>query len=574
MFNNLGVCQAMLNALPDATFLKDQHYRLVFLNRKAIELMGKPVAELIGRTALDGLNKGLVSQIRARDRHVMETGEAVEDEQRVPGRDNHVTIFIVRCSRIILNTLPYLLISLNDITMLRETEAQIRYLAYHDILTGLHNRTALYEQLNHFVTPGSASAQTSGLLLLMDLDGFKAVNDTYGHQAGDFVLCEFARRLQHIAPEESLVARMSGDEFALLIGNSTWLRHAESLCLQIIKLTEAPFPLTSASPFVRVSVGITMITHADINAGELLRKADAALYEAKHLGKNRYCFYSEALDTNLVSKQRMEKALSTALCKGVGITCAYQPLVRAADNEIIGVEALARWNDPDLGAISPVQFVPLAEETGLITPLGNFILRRACREMLSWDELSVAVNISPIQLRDVNFARNVITLLVEEHFPPQRLELELTETAIMNSDANSKAQLAALRLAGVRISLDDFGTGYSSLSLLKDVVVDSVKIDRSFVQFVTQLKDTAAIVTAVSNLGVKLNLQVIAEGVETKEQQQFLVDAGCTQLQGYLFSKPLSQEKLAHLLGKDKPDEFPLLLQDQQNKAPPSSKVS
>jgi EAL domain-containing protein (putative c-di-GMP-specific phosphodiesterase class I) len=221
-----------------------------------------------------------------------------------------------------------------------------------------------------------------------------------------------------------------------------------------------------------------------------------------------------------------------------------------------------------------VQFVPLAEETGLITPLGNFILRRACREMLSWDELSVAVNISPIQLRDVNFARNVITLLVEEHFPPQRLELELTETAIMNSDANSKAQLAALRLAGVRISLDDFGTGYSSLSLLKDVVVDSVKIDRSFVQFVTQLKDTAAIVTAVSNLGVKLNLQVIAEGVETKEQQQFLVDAGCTQLQGYLFSKPLSQEKLAHLLGKDKPDEFPLLLQDQQNKAPPSSKVS
>ncbi|WP_213991101.1 EAL domain-containing protein [Sodalis sp. dw_96] len=548
MFNNLAVCQAVLNALPDATFLKDRDYRLVFLNRKACELFGKTAEELIGQTALEGLDDFLVSHILERDKLVLENGEPMEYEERVTGRDNQITVFMVRSSRIMLNSLPYLLISLHDISVLRESEAQTRYLAYHDILTGLHNRTALYEQLNHVVAPSDRSGQTGGLLMLMDLDGFKNINDTYGHQAGDFVLCEFARRLQHVVPEDSLVARMGGDEFALLIGSDILRQDAELLCLKIVKQTQLPFTITGASPFVTVSVGVIHIAESDTTAGELLRKADAALYEAKRKGKNVHCFYSESLDASLTSKRRMEKALATALSRNSGISCAYQPLVRASDKKIIGVEALARWEDPVLGEVSPVQFVPLAEETGLIIPLGKFILRQACREMRCWDVLSVSVNVSPIQLRDGAFARMVLELLVEEDFPPQRLELELTETAIMNSDANSKEQLIALRLAGVRISLDDFGTGYSSLSLLKDIVVDSVKIDRSFVQFVTQLKDTAAIVTAVSNLGVKLNLQVIAEGVETEEQQQFLVDAGCTQLQGFLFSKPLSQENLEHLL--------------------------
>ena len=548
MFNNLEVCQAVLNALPDATFLKDQQYRLVFLNRKACELFGKPAAELIGETALEGLDDPLVSTIMERDRYVLETGEPLEFEERVPGHDNQTITFMVRCSRITLTGLPYLLISLHDITVLRESEAQTRYLAYHDILTGLHNRTALYEQLNQVVAPHDAPGQDGGSLLLMDLDGFKNINDTYGHQAGDFVLCEFARRLQHVAPENSLVARMGGDEFALLMGSGSHQQEIEALCGHIVKLTQSPFTLTGASPFVTVSVGVTLISATDITAGELLRKADAALYEAKRKGKNVYCFYSESLDASLTSKRRMEKALASALSRQVGLSCAYQPLVRSSDNKIIGVEALARWEDAELGAISPVQFVPLAEETGLIIPLGKFILRQACRDMLEYDSLSLSVNVSPIQLRDGAFARRVLELLAEERFPPERLELELTETAIMNSDASSKEQLVTLRQAGVRIALDDFGTGYSSLSLLKDIVVDSVKIDRSFVQFVTQLKDTAAIVTAVSNLGVKLNLEVIAEGVETAEQQQFLVDAGCTQLQGFLFSKPLSQEKLRQIL--------------------------
>ncbi|XBS68507.1 diguanylate cyclase [Acerihabitans sp. KWT182] len=475
MFNNLEVCQAVLNALPDATFLKDQNFRLVFLNRKACELFGKPAQELIGETALDGLDEQLVSHILERDKLVLETGEPMEYEERVTGRDNQVTVFMVRSSRITLNAKPYLLISLHDITVLRESEAQTRYLAYHDILTGLHNRTALYEQLNHVVVPGTSTGHACGLLMLMDLDGFKNINDTYGHQAGDFVLCEFARRMQHVAPEDSLVARMGGDEFALLLGRDILHQDADSLCRKIVKQTQSPFTLTGASPFVTVSVGVIRIVESDTTAGELLRKADAALYEAKRKGKNVHCFYSESLDASLTSKRRMEKALANALTSHNGISCAYQPLVRAGDKKIIGVETLARWEDPVLGEVSPVQFVPLAEETGLIIPLGKFILRQACREMQPWNNLSVSVNVSPIQLRDGAFARMVLELLAEENFPPERLELELTETAIMNSDANSKDQLVALRLAGVRISLDDFGTGYSSLSLLKDIVVDSVK---------------------------------------------------------------------------------------------------
>ncbi len=551
MFNNLEVCQAVLNALPDATFLKDEQQRVVFLNRKACELFGKTAGEILGHSPLADLDPTLVDMIIERDGHVLKTGEDIEYEHQMLNRDNVLISMMVRCSRIIFHDVPYVLVSLNDITILRESEAQTRYLAYHDILTGLHNRTALYEQLNQVVVPGAGkhAGGIGGLLLLMDLDGFKNINDTYGHQAGDFVLCEFGRRLQGVAPQASLVARMGGDEFSLLTHQPVGRAQAEGLCRQIVNLTQIPFTLTGASPFVTVSVGVTVITEAVITAGELLRKADAALYEAKRQGKNMHCFYSESLDANLSSKRRMEKALANALSAGRDITCAYQPLIRAADNHIIGVEALARWRDDELGEISPVQFVPLAEETGLIIPLGKLILRQACREMLRWSDLSLSVNISPIQLRDGGFAPMVLALLAELRFPPERLELELTETAIMNSDANSKHQLVLLRAAGVRISLDDFGTGYSSLSLLKDIVVDSVKIDRSFVQFVTQLKDTAAIVTAVSHLGVKLNLEVIAEGVETPEQQQFLVDAGCTQMQGFLFSKPLTEEKLEQLLG-------------------------
>lgn len=425
----------------------------------------------------------------------------------------------------------------------------MRYQAYHDPLTGLYNRAAFNERLQNVLLPLTKSAQPGGVLMLFDMDGFKNVNDTWGHQAGDLMLCEFARQLSHSTPEDSVIARLGGDEFAVLLGAPFSSEEAESLCQKIVLNTHAPFILKGALPYVTVSVGMTIIMASDITAGECLRKADTALYEAKRMGKNRYCIYSELLDAGWARKRKMKKALAMALLSGQGLACAYQPLVCAKNGEIIGVEALARWDDPELGSVSPVQFIPLAEECGLIVPLGKFILKRACREMLPWQDLSVSVNISPVQLCENDFASMILQLLAKEGFPPHRLELELTETAIMNSNTHSKEQLSILRQHGIRIALDDFGTGYSSLSLLKDIMVDSVKIDRSFVQFVTQQEGTAAIVTAVSSLGHQLGLQVIAEGVETGEQRDFLIDAGCSQLQGYLFSRPLTKEKLAQLIG-------------------------
>ncbi|TPG57555.1 sensor domain-containing protein [Ewingella americana] len=548
MFNNLKVCQSVLNALPEAVFLKDKYFRLVFLNHKASKLFGESPELLIGKKGLEHLGLPLASRILVQERHVLDTGEPVEFEEQVPGPDNQTRTFVIRASRIILNAESYLLISLSDISVLRQAEAHMRYLAYHDPLTGLYNRAAFNERLQNVLLPPTKSEQPGGVLMLFDMDGFKNVNDTWGHQAGDLMLCEFARQLSHSTPEDSVIARLGGDEFAVLLGSPFSQEEAESLCQKIVLNTRAPFILKGALPYVTVSVGMTIIMPSDITAGECLRKADTALYEAKRMGKSRYCVYSELLDAGWARKRKMKKALAMALLSGQGLDCAYQPLVRAKNGEIIGVEALARWDDPELGSVSPVQFIPLAEECGLIVPLGKFILKRACQEMLPWHDLSVSVNISPVQLCENDFASMILQLLAKEGFPPHRLELELTETAIMNSDTHSKEQLSILRQHGIRIALDDFGTGYSSLSLLKDIMVDSVKIDRSFVQFVTQLEGTAAIVTAVSLLGNQLGLQVIAEGVETDEQRDFLIDAGCSQLQGYLFARPLTKEKLAQLI--------------------------
>jgi len=361
-------------------------------------------------------------------------------------------------------------------------------------------------------------------------------------------LCEFSRQLLRTAPEYCISARTGGDEFALLIEKTCSTDEAERLCLEIIENLRTPLYLNGLSFFMNVSAGISVLDASDVVAGECLRKSDTALHEAKRAGKSKCCIYSDALDNAFVKKRKMEKALARTLANEKGLGCVYQPLVRSGNDDIVGVEVLARWNDPELGGVSPEHFIPLAEECGLIIPLGDYILRRACRELRGWDGLSVSVNISAVQLSEDNFANNILEILDSENFSYGRLELELTETAIIHSDKHGREQLNTLREKGIRVALDDFGTGYSSLSLLKNLEVDSVKIDKSFVQSVTQLPDVAAIVSAVSTLGSKLNLQVIAEGVETDEQRQFLVEAGCTQLQGYLLSRPLTLDRLEQLM--------------------------
>lgn len=547
MFTDIAICQAVLDALTEATVLKDDQRKLVFLNQKACELFGRRREDLIGRDVSFFTEENQSARQRERDIEVLTSGIKNVSEEMLIDANGKIRNVLVRKSRVTLESRHYILTSIMDISLQRSSEAQIRYLARHDVLTGLPNRTALNEDLSQIAAQRMYRPEPYALFLL-NLNEFNYINDTYGYQAGDAILCEFGQRLRNEIGSSGTVSRIGGDEFAIILRNSPAQEQANNLALEILVMMRQPFSLTRANPMVTLSLGIVMFGAENITAGEIMRRGNTALLEAKQRGKNMFSFYSELLDASSVSKRIMVKALAESLSRQGDLTCVYQPILRSSDEKVVCVEALARWNHGVLGAVSPVQFIALAEETGLVIQLGEIILRQACQDILGLEELNLAINVSAVQLGESNFADRILTLLEEEGFPANRLELELTETSVMNANCTSLTHLVELRKAGVKISLDDFGTGYSSLSLLKDISVDSVKIDRSFVQYVTEVNDTAAIVSAVSQLGNKMKLNVIAEGVENQLQKTFLISAGCSHLQGYLFSRPVPIEVLRTLL--------------------------
>ena len=550
MLTDIAICQAVLDALPEATVLKDDSRKLVFLNQKASEFYGRPREELIGEDVSFFTDPEQAARQRERDIDVLATGEKTVHEETLIDPAGKRRNVLVRKSRVTLEERQYILTSIMDISLLRNSEAQIRYLARHDVLTGLPNRTALNEELSQIAAQRMYRPETYALFLL-NLNDFNYINDTYGYQAGDAILCEFGQRLRNEVGTTGIVSRIGGDEFSIILRDSPTNEMTQNLALEILVMMRQPFALTRANPLITLSFGIVMFGAENITAGEIMRRGNTALLEAKQRGKNVFSYYSELLDASTVSKRIMVKALAESLSREGDLSCVYQPILRSLDEKVVCVEALARWNHGVLGAVSPVQFIALAEETGLVIQLGDIVLRQACRDIKPLDKLNLAINVSAVQLGEPDFGARLLALLKEEDFPPSRLELELTETSVMNANATSLSHLMELRKLGVKISLDDFGTGYSSLSLLKDISVDSVKIDRSFVQYVTEVNDTAAIVTAVSQLGNKMHLNVIAEGVENHLQKSFLVSAGCSHLQGYLFSRPVSVEVLRNLLGAE-----------------------
>ena len=550
MLTDIAICQAVLDALPEATVLKDDSRKLVFLNQKASEFYGRPREELIGEDVSFFTDPEQAARQRERDIDVLATGEKTVHEETLIDPAGKRRNVLVRKSRVTLEERQYILTSIMDISLLRNSEAQIRYLARHDVLTGLPNRTALNEELSQIAAQRMYRPETYALFLL-NLNDFNYINDTYGYQAGDAILCEFGQRLRNEVGTTGIVSRIGGDEFSIILRDSPTNEMTQNLALEILVMMRQPFALTRANPLITLSFGIVMFGAENITAGEIMRRGNTALLEAKQRGKNVFSYYSELLDASTVSKRIMVKALAESLSREGDLSCVYQPILRSFDEKVVCVEALARWNHGVLGAVSPVQFIALAEETGLVIQLGDIVLRQACRDIKPLDKLNLAINVSAVQLGEPDFGVRLLALLKEEDFPPSRLELELTETSVMNANATSLSHLMELRKLGVKISLDDFGTGYSSLSLLKDISVDSVKIDRSFVQYVTEVNDTAAIVTAVSQLGNKMHLNVIAEGVENQLQKSFLVSAGCSHLQGYLFSRPVSVEVLRNLLGAE-----------------------
>lgn len=433
------------------------------------------------------------------------------------------------------------------------SEAQAQHLAFHDVLTGLPNRALVEDRLTQALALATRHDQRVALLLI-DLDRFKTINDTHGHHAGDELIIAVAQRLSRIVRASDTVGRIGGDEFIVVMPDVDNIGQVHSLAQRIIDELSEPFTLFGSDVWSGASIGLALAPKDGVDRLELMRKADIALYEAKSGGRGTYRQFERAMDESVRTRQTIAADLRTALHTHQGLEVWYQPLMDIGGQQMVGIEALLRWHHPARGLIAPGEFIAIAEETGLIIPLGEWVLAEACVTQQRFPELLVAVNVSPVQFRSTGFVERVMAIVSQNGGDPKRLELEITEGVLIEDEREARAIIVELRDAGFRIALDDFGTGYSSLNYLSNFPVDKIKIDRSFTQSLGVAENSVAIVESVVKLGHAMGLMVTAEGVETPGQMSALADAGCNQLQGYLFSQAVPADQLAALMKTLAPD--------------------
>jgi len=523
--------------------------RIVDANEALCRLLGRPLADIVGRFVTDLADPGCHALI----------------EDRLPHRsaDENVEIELLHSdgSRIPVEVLAQSIdygtedaadaarvVAVRDLRERKKAEERIRHMVHHDMLTGLPNRTLFHDRLRQTMALARRNGTTVAVLCL-DLDRFKNVNDLLGHRGGDELLKHVGQRLLGSVRAHDTVARLSGDEFAIIqIGVS----HPDGPALladRLVKTIAQPFDLDGQQTMIGTSIGIALFPGDAETGEELVRAADTALYRAKEAGRHTFRFFEAAMDLRLQERSQLERDLRHALASKQQLAVHYQPLLDCNTQRITGFEALVRWNHPARGPISPAEFIPLAEDCGLILPLGNWVLATACRDAAAWPEhLRVAVNLSPAQFRHADLAREVLATLHECQLPAHRLELEITEGVLIADTEHTLATLNILKAAGVHISLDDFGTGYSSLSYLQRFPFDKIKIDRSFVWEMERSSDSMAIVRAVIALGHSLRITVTAEGVETPAQLALLQSERCDQVQGFLLGRPASSSDINTLL--------------------------
>ncbi|MEA2981585.1 MAG: hypothetical protein QOF09_3408 [Alphaproteobacteria bacterium] len=435
-----------------------------------------------------------------------------------------------------------------DVTERRQAEAQIMHMARHDALTDLPNRLLFQEKVEQALARGGQFS-----VLYVDLDRFKGVNDTLGHPVGDALLRLVTERLKKVACNVDTVARLGGDEFAI-VQSGMGPTVAGELAGEIIGSLSEPFDALGNQVVIGASVGIALAPTDGTEPDQLLRNADMALYRAKSDGRGTYRFFEADMDAKMQARHTLELDLRRALAANE-FELYYQPIIDLASREVAGFEALVRWNHRDRGLISPINFIPVTEDIGLIVPLGEWVLKEACTEAAKWPgKLTVAVNLSPVQFRNQTLALSVVNALNISGFDARRLELEITESIMLQEDRLATQTLHQIRALGVKIAMDDFGTGYSSLSYLRSFPFDKIKIDRSFIQELGKKDDCAAIVSAVTRLGSDLGMVTTAEGVETEHQLKILSIEGCTQVQGYLFSPPIPAQQIPRLLERLRPN--------------------
>ncbi|WP_346797093.1 EAL domain-containing protein [Halomonas sp. Bachu 37] len=461
-----------------------------------------------------------------------------------------LTISVVRNDK---DEITHYVATLSDITQRKAAEQEIHQLAFYDALTGLPNRRLLIDRLEASLKDTRRDSQYTAVMFI-DLDNFKTINDSLGHYLGDALLQAVAQRLDDIVRDSDTVARLGGDEFVVMLhelGNDSEhaVRHAESIASKLLVALSQPIRVHEHTLQVSGSIGITLFGFGEVSVSDILQQADLAMYQAKASGRNALRFFDPEMQAVVVDRARMEGDLRQAL-HNEELRLYYQSQVNA-DGCIIGVEALVRWEHPARGMVSPAEFIPLAEENNLIGPIGTWVLETACRQLARWaqssttEALDIAVNVSPNQFRQVGFVEEVQQILERTGADPRRLKLEVTETLLMEEVEDVRSRMETLRCMGIRFSLDDFGTGYSSLAYLKRLPLDQLKIDQSFVRDVLEDPADAAIVRTVISLAHSLELDVIAEGVETEAHRQWLFHHGCVAYQGYLFSRPCPVAELA-----------------------------
>lgn len=426
-----------------------------------------------------------------------------------------------------------------------EREAIAKHMALHDQLTGLANRALLEDRLGHALARYRRKEEKVAFLIL-DLDRFKQVNDTLGHHAGDLLVRQVGARLTALLRESDTVARIGGDEFAIIQSNPRGEEDVRLLCDRVIRRLSEPFDLDGRVAHVGASVGAVLATGDTVNAPELMRRADITMYRAKSSGRNCYRIFSDEMDLAVRRREQIESGLRKALDLGAGIALHFQPQINSR-GIVTGVEGLLRWFDPQLGEVEPSEIIPIAEECGLIRPLGEFVFRSACAAAARWPHLSIAINLSPLQFRIEDLPARLRDIAGEQGVDCSQLELEITESLLIEHGEFCAGAVAELRDYGFRIAFDDFGTGYSSLSYLRRFQVDKIKLHRSFIDS-AHIDQSIAIIRAAVTLGHAMNLEVVAEGISTPEQEQVALEAGCDSLQGDRYAAAMAPESLDEFL--------------------------
>jgi diguanylate cyclase (GGDEF)-like protein/PAS domain S-box-containing protein len=565
LFDEKERAQVTLNSIGDAVISTNVSGHVTYLNIVAERLTGWPRAEAVGRKLeeilllVDGDTHVTAENPMARATRENKTVgltpncvlirrdgvEAAIEDSAAPIHDRRGQV-------------TGAVMVFHDVSTARAQSARMVHLAQHDPLTDLPNRNLLSDRLDQAITLAHRHHKTLALLYL-DLDRFKHVNDSLGHAAGDQLLRAVARRLVECVRASDTVSRQGGDEFVILLSELGNVEDAAACAEKILQAIQPPYLIEGDEIHVTASIGIAVYPADGIGSEALLQNADLAMYEAKERGRNNSQSYKVHLNSDATLRQSLNSSLRHAIQRDE-FTLYYQPIINLATSRIVRAEALIRWRHPTRGLVSPTQFISIAEESGMIVPIGRWVLREACRQTRVWQDAGLpltklAVNISAVELRAKDFVEGVKTILADTNFDPRHLELELTETFLMQDSKSTLVVLQALKELGLKLALDDFGTGYSSLSYMKRFPIDTLKIDRSFVRNLTTDADDASIVSAVINMGKSLHMGVVAEGVETRDQRMFLQDYDCPEAQGHYFSYPLTATKFAALLRRDIPRE-------------------